>query len=235
MISQQDNEELKYQKDNDIYFNYIAELEKLNPPTKEIVYNFPIFVGQVNMARMLFLYELYKKVINLSGNIAEIGTYKGATFLLWAKLIKLFEPYNPTRVFGFDWFKGMETGSNDNKENNGLYKADYEMLKKLISLQNLNDVAILEKMDVTKEISDYIQERPYLRFKIIFIDCGIEKVMEATLKALWPKLVKGGILIMDHYGLLSSPTESNIVDKYVGNREICQMPFSRQPSGYIIK
>ncbi len=235
MRSEKDNEWSKFSKEDGIYFDYIAELEKMDPSIKDIIYNFPVFVGQVNIARSLFFYELYKKVINLSGNIAEIGTYKGASFMLWAKLITLFEKNNPTRVYGFDWFQGMDVGEHDNAEHQGSYKADYGTLCKLIELQGLDNVALLCKMDVTKELEGFLEERPWLRFKLIFVDCGLEHVLEASLRCLWPRLVVGGVLIVDHYGLSSSPTESDIVERYIGNRTVMQMPFNRHSSGYIIK
>lgn len=235
MLSNADNEWMKFESEDKEYFRYIASLEEMDPPLKEVIFNFPIFVGQVNIARMLFFYELYKKVMDLSGNIAEVGTYKGASFVFWAKVIKLFENNDPTRVYGFDWFQGMKTGENDNTDNEGRYRADYETLCSLIKLQGLENIALLERMDVTTELEAFLEERPWLRFKLIFIDCGIEKVLESSLRSLWPRLVTGGVLIMDHYGLSTSPMESSIVEKYVGQRKIFQMPFNRHSSGYIIK
>lgn len=192
MIEKRDENWTKFKKEDQEYFRYIDDLEAMQPPIREIIYNFPIFVGQVNIARELFFYELYKQVLNLSGDIAEVGTYKGASFMLWAKLIKLFENNNTTRVFGFDWFQGMRTGDNDNVTTNGLYKTDYETLDRLIKMQGLENIALLEKMDVTKDLTHFLSERPWLRFKIVFIDCGIEDVLEASLKSLWPRLVNGG-------------------------------------------
>ena len=40
---------------------------------------------------------------------------------------------------------------------------------------------------------------------------------------------------MDHYGLSTSPTEIDIVEKYIGNHLVMQMPFNRHSSGYVIK
>lgn len=235
MLKENDNEMVKFAMEDETYFKYIDSLEMIQPPVKEVIYNFPVFVGQVNIARMLFFYELYKKVVNLGGNVAEVGTYKGASFMLWAKLIKLFENNNMTRVYGFDWFQGMEAGENDNAAGDQMYKADYDTLAKLINLQGLDNVALLEKMDVTKELKSFLDERPWLRFKLVFIDCGLEAVLESSLEALWPRLVQGGVLIMDHYGLSCSPTESTIVERYIGKNKILQMPFNRHSSGYVIK
>ena len=235
MLKDIDNESVKFKNADDVYFKYIEELEKMNPSTKELVYNFPVFVGSVNLARTMFFYDLYKKVLPLAGNIAEIGTYKGASFLLWAKFIKLFEQGNMTRAFGFDWFEGMDPGENDNQVHKGDYKANYETLKKLITLQGLDDVTVLNKMDVTTGLEPYLEERPYLRFKIVFIDCAMESVMDTSLRLLWPRLVRGGILIMDHYCDSGSPMESLLVEKYIGDNIVLQMPFNRSASGYVIK
>lgn len=235
MKFERDDEWQKFAKEDERYFHYIDELEKMGAPVREVIYNFPVFVGQVNIARSLFFYELYKKVLSLSGNIAEIGTYKGASFMLWAKLIKLFEPNNPTRAYGFDWFQGMEVGEHDHAAHQGTYQADYATLRRLVELQGLDDVALLCKMDVTKELEPFLEERPWLRFKLVFVDCGVEDVLEASLRSLWPRLVEGGVLIMDHYGLSTSPTESDIVEKYIGNHLVMQMPFNRHSSGYVIK
>lgn len=217
------------------YFEYIKELEIMNPSVKEVVYNFPLFVGEVNLSRYLFFYELYKKVLSLSGHICEIGTYKGASFMYWAKLIKTFEPYNTTQVFGFDWFEGMEPSEADNDRNKGLYRANYETLIKMVKIQNLENVAILNKMNVVTELEKYLNSRPHLRFKIVFIDCGIAEVLEKSLELLYPRLVQGGVLIMDHFNLEVSPQESNILEKYIGKNSILQMPFNRHSSGYVIK
>lgn len=232
---EKDNEGSKLEKEDKIYFDYIAELQSINPSLREVIYNFPVFVGQVNIARNLFFYEIYKKVLYLSGNIAEVGTYKGASFMLWTKLVKIFEPNNLVRVYGFDWFRGMEPEKNDDMDNYGKYKADYGTLNHLIELQGLDDIAYLCKMDVTTELENFLKERPWLRFKLVFIDCGLEKVMDKSLSCFWPRLVQGGVLIMDHYGLSCSPTESAIVEKYIGNNKVMQMPFNRHSSGYVVK
>lgn len=226
---------VKFKDQDEPYFQYIEALEALNPPTKEIVYNFPLFVGSVNIARYLFFYELYKKVLNLSGNIAEIGTYKGASFMFWAKLVKIFEPNNTTQVFGFDWFEGMEPGPEDDINEKGQYKSSYEDLLTLVHLQNLENVAIVNKMDVVESLEKYLSDRPYMRYKLVFIDCGISEVLEKSLELMFPRLVKGGVLIMDHFNMDCSPKESEIIEKYIGSNKVLQMPFNRHSSGYVIK
>lgn len=217
------------------YFAYIDQLLTMQIPTRDLIYHFPAYVGHVNLARFLFFYDLYKQTIDLNGHIADVGTWKGASFLFMAKMIKLFEPYNPTQAYAFDWFHGMAPGEYDDQTQSGSYCSDYESLKKLVDLQGLSDVAIINKMDVTRELTPYFEERPWMRFKFVFVDCGIEDVLESSLANFWPRLVNGGILVLDHYNASASPTESRILDHHVGNLPILQAPFNRQPTAYVIK
>ena len=225
----------KFQSVDKPYFEYIAALEQMDVPLRDLIFQFPVFAGQVNLARYLFFYDLYKQVMPLNGHLADVGTFKGASFLFMAKLLKLFEPYNPAQVHGFDWFQGMAPSSNDDQTHLGKYQADYETLVRLMELQQLNDVAVLHKMDVTTDLAPFMATNPHLRFKLVFVDCGLENVLESALEQFWPRLVQGGILVMDHYNCEVSPTESNVLEKYVGRNRILQTPFNRQPTAYVIK
>ncbi|MFB9276306.1 class I SAM-dependent methyltransferase [Cohnella cellulosilytica] len=221
----------KFKDVNNDFFSYLDELQTMDIETKDFLYHFPVFVGYVNMSRFLFLYDLYKKVNELNGHIADVGTFKGATLLFFTKLVKLFENYTSTQVHGFDWFMGM----NPDAGANSTYKGDYETLLKLIKLQKLEDISIVHKMDITKELRGYFEQHPYLRYKIVLIDCGIKEVLDSALEHFWPRLVPGGILIMDHYNAEVSKDESEIVEKYIGSNYVRQVSFSRSPTCYVVK
>jgi hypothetical protein len=130
----------------------------------------------------------------------------------------------------------MVVQNEDSKLHEGEYIGDYEMLCKLVELQELSGLAIVNKIDLTKDLPNYFEneENRALRFKLCFIDCGIKNVLEESLKYFYPRIVKGGILIMDHYNNSVSPYESEIVEKYAG-KTMVQSPFTRQPTAYLIK
>lgn len=129
----------------------------------------------------------------------------------------------------------MNPSEDDDMKQSGKYTGDYQHLLDVINWLKLDNIALVHKMDVSKEMQHFCEERPFLRLKILFVDCGIREVMESALKHLYPRLVTGGILLMDHYNFKVSPSESDIVERYIGNNTIRQMPWARQPSGYIIK
>ena len=225
----------KFERDDEIYFNYIQNLNELEYSNQDIIYNFPSFVGSVNLARFLSFYEMYQGIRNISGDIADIGTYLGGSMFTFAKLVKLFEPYSNTRVHGFDWFKGQIPGNQDDANQLGKYVTSKEKLEKLIELQGLNGLVDLHDLDLVNDLPAFVELNPWMRFKCIFLDCGIANVMESTLKNFWPLLVPGGVLILDHFNSGVSPQESNLVNKYCGNSVIQSIDFSRSPTAFLKK
>lgn len=225
----------KFRKVDQGYFRFIDWLEKERFGSREIVYHFPVFVGQVNLARYLMLYDLYGRVKELGGNIADVGTYKGASFLFFAKLIALYERGAATQVHGFDWFKGMVAGKRDAASMTGRYVSDYRTLRQLVGKQGLEDVAVLHRMDLARHFKGFLDANPHMRFKLSFVDCGIESVLRAVIGPLWERTVEGGIMVFDHFGLEASPTESDAIQAVVSPHRICHMPQCRQPTAYVVK
>ena len=186
----------KYKKDDDIYFNYIKKIKKEKISNLDFIYQFPVYSGEVNLARFIFFYEMFKKVKDLSGHIADIGTWKGGSFFSFIKFVRLFEKNSQTLVYGFDWFKGMKPGINDDLSNVGKYATSYKGLKNLLKIQDLDKIGNVQKMDLTKKFEPFIKNNKWLRFKLAFIDCGTEKVLESTLPHIWSRLVQGGISLL---------------------------------------
>ena len=224
-----------YNKDDDIYFKYIKIFKKEKISNLDFIYQFPVYSGEVNLARFIFFYEMFKIVKDLSGHIADIGTWKGGSFFSFIKFVRLFEKNSQTLVYGFDWFKGMKPGINDDLSNVGKYATSYKGLKNLLKIQDLDKIGNVQKMDLTKKFEPFIKNNKWLRFKLAFIDCGTEKVLESTLPHIWSRLVQGGILILDHYNNPASPTESGILEKYIGHNKIHQLSYVRQPTAYVVK
>lgn len=229
-------ERRRFERVNREFYEGLAALEKMQIPMRDLVCFFPIYVGHVGIAKLLFFYELYKKCQDLAGHIADIGTWKGSSFFTFAKLVRIFEPHGYSQVHGFDWFQGMDPDpAVDNMENKGTCNCTFEEVDGMIECQSLRDVAILHKLDLANGLPAFFRQFPHLRFKMVFIDCGIANVIESCMEHFWPRLLNGGVLIMDHYNSDQSPSESALVDKYVGANRIMQVSFNRQPSAYVVK
>ena len=64
-------------------------------------YNNLILSGDISRLRkMISRYELFKKTINIPGDIIECGVFKGVSFLFWIKCLKIFSQNSDKKVIG---------------------------------------------------------------------------------------------------------------------------------------
>lgn len=228
-------EYVKFDKKRKPYMDTLRNLENMNFRFQELVEDFPRFSGHMSISRYLSLYELYKKTEGIAGHISEVGTFKGTSLLWFAKLLQIYEPNSLTQVHGFDWFKGTGKDSVELKIEEGSYSYDYEDLMKVIKYQNLENLCFVHKIDVVNELNTFFNDNPHLYFKMVFLDAGFYDVVKRSIIELWPRLNKGGILVLDQFGHELSPGEAIAVKEMLPEAKIRTLNNSWMPMSYIIK
>lgn len=222
-------------------------------PLKDVLESFSIYTRRINLTRFLLHYELFKIAKDLPGCIVECGVYRGAGLLTWAKLVEIFCPGDRIKkVLGFDNFKGFERlATQDGMEkperskvvggwNAGVY---YEELLKHIDLFHKDSFIPRSKRielvegDLSKTAEQYTKENPGLRISLLHLDVDLYEPTLAALKAFYPLVVPGGVVIFDEYGMTEWPGESQAVEEYFGSKmpKLNKFPFASTPGTYIIK
>lgn len=229
-------ESIKFDRRRKNYYEYVNYL-KINQPTLEdFLHDFTAYVGHMSLNRVLTIYELYKKTLGLAGHIADVGVYKGASSLLFAKLIKIFEAEALTLCHGFDWFEGMKKSEKDSELSiDGGYKTDYESIMELVKKQNLDNILKIHKLDLTKDLDTFFEKYNHLRFKLVMMDAGFYEVMKASIPYFYEKLIPGGIMIFDQYSHEFAPGETLAISEILPNAIVRTIPNSWMPNAYIIK
>jgi len=225
----------RFEKRRSNYYASLSEFKKMQYEMEDIIEHFPAFVGHMTISRFLGLYELYNKTLGVAGHIAEVGIYKGASFLFLAKLVKIFESESLVQVHGFDWFKGMGKDDLGLEVEIGTYKESFERINKLIEIQDIGDIAKVHKMDVTKDLKLFFKKHKHLQFKLVFLDAGTYKVVKSVLPLFWERLTAGGIIILDQYNHELSPGETMAVREILPNAKVKTLQNIWMPTAYIIK
>jgi hypothetical protein len=226
----------RFTKRREAYWKSIHEILGMQIAPSDLIHHAPAFAGHINLARYLSLYEAYKMTLPFAGHIAEAGIWKGTCTILFAKLTRMFEPDSNTLVHGFDWFKGARLEGDEAKlVQEGMYTASYEWVTKLVSVQELDDVVRIHDLDLAHDLPAFFARYPHLQFKLVFLDCGVYKVVRSCVEHFWPRLTPGGLLVLDNFNHETAPGESQATRELLRGKPIRSFGFTNQPTGYIVK
>jgi hypothetical protein len=95
-------------------------------PKNELFTNLGLFLNRQTLCRILFMHELYQKIVNVHGIVVEFGTRWGQNLALFSSFRGMYEPFNYTRkIVGFDTFEGFTAISPQDKRSEGVVEGGY--------------------------------------------------------------------------------------------------------------
>ena len=169
---------------------------------------------------------------NLEGDFVECGIWKGGNILLYNLLN---EYYNlKKQIFAYDTFDGMSSpqkndithlGTSAQKlmsisekkdgENNVHCMASLNIVKKnILKYSDLNNIKFIEgKVEKTLLYEENLPKK----ISILRLDTDFYSSTKIELEILYPRLVSGGICIIDDYGYWRVARQA--VDEYFGNQK----------------
>lgn len=242
----------RFAADDEIEEAMDRHFDRFDISPNEVSRNFAIYSRRFFLKRFLAHYELFRRTRNLPGDIIELGVYRGTSLMSWANFLEIFNMGDRQKqVFGFDNFKGFpeldqKDGREDPKTNKipgGFDSSPFlDILKEAIGIFDSDRFiphkprVILVEGDITETLPEFIETRPGLRLSLIHIDCDIYQPSKIGLELLWPRLVPGGVLVLDDYSIRPWEGESAAVDEYFGSSvKIHRFDWAQSPGGYIIK
>jgi len=226
----------KFDDRQEPYWQGVQEMLSMGYPPADLVHHFPLFSEHVCLGRYLALYEAYKLTAGIAGHIAEAGIWKGSSLLWLAKLSQLFEPESLTQTHDFDWFKGAQPGADEaHLVNPEAYAESRERVQATIDAQGLNRLVLLHELDLSSDLSQFFADYPHLQFKMVFLDCGLYKIVRHCIEEFWPRLTPGGVLVLDNFNHETAPGETQAVRELLPELTLHIFPFAQQPTAYIVK
>lgn len=181
-----------------------------------------------SLARLLYLNDLYKKIIDVPGVICEFGVRYGASLAALVNLRSIYEPFNVSRtVHGFDTFHGLQdTSSTDgNLAKNGDFsvpKNFEETLKEILELLEadapMSHVSKFEliKGNAIEKIDIWLDENPHAIISMAIFDMDIYKPTKIVLQKILPRLTKGSLIVFDELNYKDFPGETVALQEVMG-------------------
>lgn len=213
-------------------------------PKKSFEYenNFYLSCDTSRIAKMLAHYEAYKMVQGLPGAIVECGVFKGVSFSRFGMYREILENNFSRKLIGFDMFDRFPETTYEADINHrekfiqsaGDESISLEQLQEILKNKKIDSNVELIKGNIVETIPKYIEEHKELKISLLNLDTDVYEPAVTILDNLYPCLVKGGILLIDDYGVF--PGETSAVDEYFKDKDVIirKFTFSHTPC-YIIK
>jgi O-methyltransferase len=179
-----------------------------------------------SIERMFALYEASKYVVNskIEGDIVECGVWKGGSSMLCALTLKLLQE-TQRKLYLYDTFEGMTepTEKDVNYKGEKAVKEEFnkwcsipleDVLRAMVSTDYPHQNFVFVKGKVEDTIPRNIPEKiALLRLDTDFYESTYHEMVH-----LFPRLVAGGVLIIDDYGHFKGAREA--VDKYLRENNV---------------
>jgi hypothetical protein len=231
-----------------------AHCRKFGIDALTAVKNFAVLMRRHALKRFLAHAEFFKMTIDLPGDIAELGVFRGMGLMTWANLLESYCIGDRTKVvYGFDNWQGFpEFSSEDGPEiaSSGKVTGGFDASAYLAELRAAieifdGDRFIPQKAriklidgDICKTVPAFVQQNPGVRFSLVHFDCDLYKPTRVALEALWDRVVRNGIVLFDEYGIAEWPGETKAVDEFFADKPgivVHTLSWTNTPAGYVIK
>jgi len=174
----------------------------------------------------------YIERYQIEGDIVECGVWKGGSMLAIAETLSSHKSYN-RKLFLYDTFEGMSAptdadvshdnlkaekllASDANKDQNLVWAySTLEQVKKTMSLSSYPERQI---QYVKGKVEDTIPQTLPEQIALLRLDTDWYESTKHELIHLFPKLVQGGVLIIDDYGYWKGARKA--VDEYFKENKI---------------
>lgn len=243
----------RYNHDKDILARIDAVVEKGNRPFREIMDAFPAYIRRYNLTRFLAHYELFRMIKDIPGSIVECGVYRGASLFAFGKFLEIFCMGDKARkAYGFDNFRGftdldpkdgpIDTGAS--REAGGWNPEDFrDEFMELLDIFHKDafapwaDRIIMIEGDVLETIPTFVEKHPGLRISLLHLDIDLYKPTLTALENFYPRVVNGGLVVLDEYALINWGGESTAVEEYFGGKipKLHTFSWVGNPNCYFIK
>jgi hypothetical protein len=194
------------------------------------------------MSKVIAQYELYKSVLEVPGAIVECGVFKGASLARFAMFRELFSHAYSKRIIAFDTFGEFPaTGFAADQQPRERFIADAgsssistAQMQDVLARKRCDQFVDLVAGDIRQTVPAYVEAHPALKISLLNLDTDVYEPAVAILEHLYPRIERGGVLILDDYGVF--PGETRAVDEYFRDRkvQIRKFPFCMTPC-FIVK
>lgn len=199
-------------------------------PAEEELENIGLFINSQIMKKILFLNDIYKKILDVNGVIMEFGVRWGQNLALLSSFRDIYEPYNRhRRIIGFDTFEGLLGINQKDGDSVIAQKGSYSVtkgyehyLENILNYHNqesaINHIKKFEliKGDASETLKTYLEKNPQTIISLAYFDFDIYEPTKNCLELIKEYLTKGTVVCFDELNIKDFPGETTALKEVFG-------------------
>jgi hypothetical protein len=208
-------------------------------PDGEMLSNLGLYLLKPEIARMIFLHEVYQRILHVPGVIMEFGVRWGQNLAFFEAFRGIYEPFNRSRkIIGFDTFEGFPSVS---EHDIGISPGDFtvtkgyeEYLESLLATREREGtLAHLKRFELIKgdaaiTVEKYLEASPETVIALAYFDMDIYPPTKAVMESIKPYLCRGSVVVLDELMHDYWPGETLALREVFGlnNLRLIHTPYS---------
>jgi len=219
---------------------FVQDFRNCPIPEREILANLALFLNRQTLSRLLYMHDLYRRIIDVPGVVMEFGVRWGQNLALFSNFRGMYEPYNFSRkIIGFDTFSGFpavspEDGQAALAKVGGYNVTDNyeEYLRRVLDYhQNESPLSHIPKYelcvgDACQTLPQYLKDHPETIVALAYFDFDLYEPTKECLFAIRDRLTRGSVLAFDELNCKEFPGETLAVMEVLG---LDQFRLQRNP------
>lgn len=216
------------------YRQITSSLRESPVPDSEIVAHLGLYLDRSALGHILFIEELYRRILNVHGVVVEFGVRWGRNLALFTELRNLYEPRNFARyIVGFDTFEGFPGINAQDGAAEGVAPGAYSVIPqyetKLGALLSAHEKFGLRshikrfelvKGDVSDTLPEYLKRHPETIIALAYFDLDLFAGTSNALAHIKDRLVKGSVVAFDELCMHQFPGETLALKNTWGLRHL---------------
>jgi len=219
-------------------------------PGSEVLSNLGLFLKRQDLTRMLFMNDIYKRILDVHGVVMEFGVRWGNNLALFESFRGIYEPFNHTRkIIGFDTFEGFPSvhekdGVMDHVEVGAFSVTDNyeEYLERILDYhEHESPISHIKKFELVKgnaidQLEKYLERHPETIISLAYFDFDLYEPTKKCLELIRDYITTGTVIAFDELNVRDFPGETLALKEVFGldKYKITRSPYSSRQSYIVI-
>lgn len=235
----------------DLRAGFLEHFRNCPIPDGERLANLALFQNRQSISRILFMHDLYRRIIDVHGVIMEFGVRWGQNLALFSSFRGMYEPHNFNRkLVGFDTFAGFPSVSQHDGRSGHARAGEYAVTKDYAAYletvldyhQHESPLPHIKKHelvagDATKTLPAYLERCPETIVALAYFDLDLYEPTKFCLEAIRDRLPRGAVVGFDELNCREFPGETRAVMEALGlsNCRLQRTPHNPTPCFMVIE